>query len=531
MRTLHKLSLFQLTLPQLMLRRAALGLAATSLLMLNACQRPADSVITPQETRVKSPTGRLAAPVQFYVLTDGNQLLLLSSDNAGSPISTVSVMGLGMNERLVAIDFRPATGQLYGVTNASRLYMINRLTGMARALGTGPFSPALTGDVTAFDFNPTVDRLRVVTNQGQNLRLNPETGTTVATDGMINGVAGAAVSGAAYTNNFAGATTTVLYDIDPVTDRLYRQDPPNNGTLVMVGSLGVDIAGAGGFDIAPNGAALATLGRSGFNAELYEINLATGQAEKLGDLPATSSIIGLAIPTAPVAFAVDGFNRLMIFDPTTSAAPIMKTLTGLQSGEMLVAIDFRPANAQLYGVSNQSRMYTINTSNGATTMIGSGPFSPAVEGADIGMDFNPTVDRIRLVSSTGQNLRLHPDLGTVASTDGRLNPDSPGITGAAYTNNFAGATTTTLFNIDSMTDQLTRQVPPNDGTQQVVGSLGVNIEGANGFDIGGTTGTAYALLRTGNQSRVYQINLTTGAATPGMMFPALVQGMAVGLGF
>jgi hypothetical protein len=526
MRTLHKLSLFQLTL-----RRAALGLAAGSLLTLNACQRPADSVLTPQQSIVTSPTGRLAAPVQFYALTDGNQLLLLNSDNTASPLSTVSVTGLGMNERLVAIDFRPATGQLYGLTNASRLYIINQLTGTATALGTGPFSPALTGDVTAFDFNPTVDRIRVVTNQGLNLRLNPETGTTAAIDGTINGVAGAAISGAAYTNNFAGATTTVLYDIDPVTDRLYRQDPPNNGTLAVVGSLGVDVVGASGFDIAPNGAALATLGRSGFNTELYEINLATGLAEKVGDLPTTSSIIGLAIPTAPVAYAVDGFNRLMIFDPTTSAAPIMKAITGLQSGEMLVGIDFRPANAQLYGVSNQSRIYTINTSSGAVAMIGGGPFSPAVEGVDIGMDFNPTVDRIRLVSSTGQNLRLHPDLGTVVATDGRLNPGSPSITGAAYTNNFAGATTTTLFNIDSMTDQLTRQVPPNDGTQQVVGSLGVNVEGANGFDIGGTTGNAYALLRTGNQSRVYQINLTTGAATPGMMFPALVQGMAVGLGF
>ena len=521
MRTLHKF----------FLRRAALGLAAASLLTLNACQRPADSVVTPQETRITSPNGRLAAPVQFYALTDGNRLLLLSSDNSSSAMSTVSVTGLGMNERLVAIDFRPATGQLYGVTNASRLYVINQLTGTARALGMGPFSPALTGDVTAFDFNPTVDRIRVVTNQGQNMRLNPETGTTVSVDGAINGVAGAAVSGAAYTNNFAGTTTTVLYDIDPVTDRLYRQDPPNNGTLALVGSLGVDIVGASGFDIAPNGAALATLGRSGFNTELYEINLATGQAEKVGDLPATSSIIGLAIPTAPVAYAVDGFNRLMIFDPTTSAAPIVKTLMGLQSGEMLVAIDFRPLNGQLYGVSNQSRIYTINTSNGATAMIGGGPFSPAIEGVDVGLDFNPTVDRIRLVTSTGQNLRLHPDLGTVAATDGRLNPGSPSTTGAAYTNNFAGATTTVLFNIDSMTDQLTRQVPPNDGTQQVVGSLGVNVEGANGFDIGGTTGIAYALLRAGNQSRVYQINLTTGTATPGMMFPALVQGMAVGLGF
>jgi hypothetical protein len=33
------------------------------------------------------------------------------------------------------------------------------------------------------------------------------------------------------------------------------------------------------------------------------------------------------------------------------------------------------------------------------------------------------VDRIRVVSNTGQNLRLNPDLGTVAAIDGNLNPE------------------------------------------------------------------------------------------------------------
>jgi hypothetical protein len=68
------------------------------------------------------------------------------------------------------------------------------------------------------------------------------------------------------------------------------------------------------------------------------------------------------------------------------------------------------------------------------------------------------VDRIRLVSNTGQNLRLHPDLGTVVSVDGNLNPGTPFVTGAAYTNNFA-ATTTALFVIDSQMDALFRQDP------------------------------------------------------------------------
>ena len=205
---------------------------------------------------------------------------------------------------------------------------------------------------------------------------------------------------------------------------------------------------------------------------------------------------------------------------------------------MILGIDFRPANGQLYAVTNQSRLYTINTSNGAATRVGAGPFSPALEGVDVGFDFNPTVDRIRLTTQTGQNLRLNPNDGTVAAVDGRLNPGSPTVTASAYTNNFAGSTTTVLYNIDSNTDRLVRQDPPNAGGLVDVGSLGVNVEGGNGFDIvstnqviGGTTNMGYAVLRQNTNSKVYSINLTTGAATPVADFPMLIQAMAVGLSF
>jgi hypothetical protein len=73
------------------------------------------------------------------------------------------------------------------------------------------------------DFNPTVDRIRLVTDSGQNLRLHPELGTVVATDGVINGGANAKIGAIAYTNSMAGASTTVLYDIDFDQDKLYAK--------------------------------------------------------------------------------------------------------------------------------------------------------------------------------------------------------------------------------------------------------------------------------------------------------------------
>ncbi len=495
-------------------------LSVGSVFALNACQ---DHRTTPDPTTLPD--------ASIYALNDANQLLRLNVRTPGTPSATLAITGLQSGERVLSIDFRPATGQLYGVGNTSRLYVINPATGAARAIGTGPFSPAITGDVVGLDFNPTVDRIRLVTNQGQDLRLNPETGTVAATDSPINGAPGATISAVAYTNNRAGATTTTLYDIDPATNRLYIQNPPNNGTLVDVGPLGLDITGAAGFDIAPDGSAVAAVTFNG-QSELQQVNLSTGRLQKLGNLPGT--IIGLAVPTEPVAYAVDGAGSLLVFNPTTGAS-VAKPLTGLQTGETLLGIDFRPANGQLYALGSTSRIYTLNTSNGAAAVVGSGPFTPALSGTEFGFDFNPTVDRIRVISNTGQNFRLNPDTGALAATDMAINGGATGVTAAAYTNNFAGATTTVLYDIDNASGKLFRQDPPNNGTLVEVGSLGFALpfDAANGFDIGGTSGTAYALLRSDGTTRVYTINLTTGAATGGAVLASgsVVRGMSVGLGF
>ena len=199
-------------------------------------------------------------------------------------------------------------------------------------------------------------------------------------------------------------------------------------------------------------------------------------------------------------------------------------------GEQIVGLDFRPVNGQLLAISNQSQLYSVNPSNGMLTKIGN-PLSPMIEGNLVGFDFNPTVDRIRLVTDAGQNLRLHPDLGTVVATDGDLNPGMPMVSGAAYTNNFAGTTTTTLFVIDHETDMLYTQTPPNDGVLVGVGALGVNVTGDNGFDIGGMSNAAFAVLRVGSATGVYSINLMTGAAAKVSDLSFTPTAMAVGLGF
>ena len=499
----------------------AIALLASTTLTFNACQELGIDPFKDDKQPIKP-------DVTFFGLTDNNQLLKINAQNAGKSLASVGITGLASGEKILGIDFRPATGQLYGVGSTSRLYVINVETGAARALGAAAFTPALEGTTVGFDFNPAVDRLRLVTDQGQNLRLNPETGAVLAVDGRINGTGTLAVSAVAYANNVAGTATTVLYDIDPSTDKLYRQDPPNNGTLVEVGALGVDASGAAGFDIAPGDVtALASLTVGG-KSRLYQIDLMSGKATKLGDL-GHYPIIGLAIPTQPVAYALDHANNLLIFNPE-KPVPVTKAITGLQDGEAVVGLDFRPVNGQLYALGNSSRVYTINAASGAAMAVGTA-FTTPLSGTDFGFDFNPVVDRIRVVSNTGQNLRLVPETGAIAGVDGALNPGAPAVTAAAYTNNFAGTTTTVLYDIDTDSDKLFRQDPPNSGTLVEVGALGLDAEANNGFDISGTKGIAYALLTSGGMTNLYSINLTSGKATKVANFPTPVRGLTVGLGF
>ena len=75
------------------------------------------------------------------------------------------------------------------------------------------------------------------------------------------------------------------------------------------------------------------------------------------------------------------------------------------------------------------------------------------------------------------------------------------------------------------------QTPPNDGVLVSVGALGINIEADNGFDIGGTSNSAFGLFTVNAAKGVYSINLMTGQATLVSNFQNNITAMAVGLGF
>jgi hypothetical protein len=253
--------------------------------------------------------------------------------------------------------------------------------------------------------------------------------------------------------------------------------------------------------------------------------------------------------------------RFRLDTPGTTTTQALD-LDGIQIGEQFVGIDARPQTGQLYGLgvdstADTATLYLIDPQNGTFTAVGTPSSISFVDagGGDVdlpdasvgyGIDFNPTVDRLRVTTGSGLNFRVNPNNG--APVDGNLNitpapdgtnPDGPinglpsgstGVSAAAYTNAYAQPLTggvTSQYTLDAASNALFIQTPPNTGTQ--TGTLPLTLGGApldftdiNGFDIPpgaavsasgtSTTGNAYAALTVGGASGIYQIDLATGTA-------------------
>lgn len=238
-------------------------------------------------------------------LTSDQRLICFGEHRPGLAREIGSVTGLTTDTRLVGIDFRPATGELYGLGDAGGVYTLD-LTN-ASATFKARLNVALEGTVFGVDFNPVPDRLRVVSDTGQNLRANVADGVT-AIDTPVSYVMGTpamGIVGAAYTNNDADPNTvTTLYDIDSALDQVAIQAPPNEGRLNPTGKLVIDTGSAVGFDIysrlrggvsTVSVQAFASL-TTGDRARFYRINLFTGAATLRGTFRADDQVIDIALP-------------------------------------------------------------------------------------------------------------------------------------------------------------------------------------------------------------------------------------------
>jgi hypothetical protein len=194
----------------------------------------------------------------------------------------------GAKARLVGIDLRPADGALYALDETGTIYVLSRDDGSARVVARLAL-PFVAGAKALVDFNPQADRLRLINLAGTSYRVATTTGE-VAVDGTLRYAPGDRHAGraptittGAYTNAFAGARGTELFNIDTALDVLVLQSPPNDGVLQTRGRLGVDFSPSTAFDITPtadgDNLALAVSKRV-----LYRIDLASGRARRVGPI-------------------------------------------------------------------------------------------------------------------------------------------------------------------------------------------------------------------------------------------------------
>lgn len=495
--------------------------------------------------------------------------------------------GLGYNSAAFTL-------QLYAINSDTSVATAIGTTGSFVAADGVTVVPVGTGAATRFgmDFNPTVDRIRVVTsdgltgNGGQNFRINPNTGAFV--DGDLGGATGSvtglnmdgginvagtpsSVQETAYTNNVASTTITTQYTLDAGTDALCIQNPPNAGTQTVCQTLTSTVSSVAGFDIAPgvnattsntavtagNGLGVVTL-TGAVTQSFATINLANGALSGAITIPSTvGTVLGFSVlePTGVSMVALNAAGTTLLrFNSATPGTTTSIAITGVAASEVLVGMDYRPATGQLFALGVDSAadagtLYRLDPQTAVATAIGatgSVAFVDAVAatidlpGTSVGygVAFNPTVDRIRVVTGSGLNFRLNPNNGLPVDTDtnaagnqpdGTLNGATTSADEAAYTNATGGQTLTTLFVLDSASDALYIQNPPNNGTETVQKVITLNgntldFTNATGFKIRPevrvtasntvpAAGTGFAILTVAGVTSLYSIDLVSGVAT------------------
>jgi hypothetical protein len=217
-------------------------------------------------------------------------------------------------------------------------------------------------------------------------------------------------------------------------------------------------------------------------------------------------------------------------------------LDGMTPGQVALAIDFRPATGQLYlGAGGDpfpgpgARLYTVDLQTAALT-----PVAPAFDTTGLGgapsFDFNPVTDEIRVTTIGGvigtNNSRTHPGTGALAfDTDPDFAPgdvnvgfNPPAVIGIAHSNNVAGATATTLYAYEMLSDDFAiiggagGSSGAGTGRLDTLGDSGFVIPGTAdsfGFDISGPSGIAYVSTYTEQfeGAHLFTVDLSAGRMT------------------
>ncbi|HZR36421.1 MAG TPA: DUF4394 domain-containing protein [Nevskia sp.] len=224
--------------------------------------------------------------------------------------------------------------------------------------------------------------------------------------------------------------------------------------------------------------------------------------------------MGNEIPSwGPDLVAVTASNKLITFNhgsPGTLDSSV--AISGLQPGENVVGIDYRPADGKLYGLGSSGELYLLDLRSGAATP--KARLSTALDGSAFGLSFNPVDGKLRVLSDAGQNLVVDADSGAAQAESG-FDSAKVSAVAAAYTTQPNGPFATTLYVINSKGAEISSSIAPSSGKLMTVGAIGSDIGKPAGFDIRGNeaAGVAYAATAApdASSSKLYLVKLSAGS--------------------
>lgn len=233
----------------------------------------------------------------------------------------------------------------------------------------------------------------------------------------------------------------------------------------------------------------------------------------------------LALPLAAAAtsptrahqmVALTETGDLMRFGSKNPRATERVTIKGATA--RIVGIDVRPRDRQLYGLASDGSIYRIASGNGRAVQVSRTTLVNITDPAVV--DFNPVIDRLRVVTADGRSFHVNVDSGLVDDDRPLFTPDPANrfpVSGGGYTHSWPGrvAESTGFYQIDNTNLRLIGREPAVDGTMVFTSTLSTPVAMTGGTkDLRGgdivtsPTGESDAFVVKG--SRLYKIAVPSG---------------------
>jgi hypothetical protein len=482
--------------------------------------------------RPTSPTVRVG---NMVAVTASNKLI---SFDDGAPQTLcrppAPITGLSSDEHIVDIDTNPADGRVVALTDAARLYVISTAaSSFASAALQAPLT-ASPGDSTA----PFAGQI----NASFNIDFDPRTGLLTAVDRdlkrlSIDSIFGLVTTEAPLETFTLGRLPVIAYSgsFAPSPDSL-RPTILNLSELRDERFSRADLSGSTGLLYRTN----PTIDSSGSILEIIPTNGGSQRRHLIGGGEPVGGLTQITVERASV-YGITMSNHLVTFRPSSpDFLDADLPITGLQGGEEVLAIDLSVGDNKLYALTNQERLYTLDLQSGqaqlsATLSAAPGDNQPfaGLSGSNFDIDFNPRTGDLRVVSETGQNLRVDAATG-LTRTDTRVArtpPLPPLFSGIAYMN-VASSDLSALFSLDTANERVANAIQMNSVTTTVrdlaivkafdtgVGSTGdVDVLDVLGLDFGPSFDQQYAIINTTQRpAAVYKLrDLTSFSDVPSSM--------------